>query len=354
MVKEEKQPSIEDRINYTFSNPVRDVPILQRGNRFFQALPYVRFGWLVDDTSNNTLYNYVSEEKDLGVFFELMMKSSNPKLLAAAGPYTVFAPSNFAFSKSANPSEKWVDSINPNKRDEILLRHIFLGDYGKEFSGNITNLLGEVYTVRDGRIIIEHEGKQKAIKPQLTSIQKSNGYISIISSLIEDFDKSKSMTSEKLTINVEPLVSEKDIAMLTYHIWKKQNEYDVKSRISIKEQLSIIMNRLEEHEQEVEDLEDVGAQLLALNERYNDYLHQAEVKVENDRMTLRLSGEFSRDSGVGGVGGEEKEEKKEDMRMLKLQIAKLSKKYVEHVRSSSQLNALEKSLHIVSKDARDM
>jgi uncharacterized surface protein with fasciclin (FAS1) repeats len=328
---------IEEKVNYQFSSPVRDVPTLSRGVKFFQALPFIKYKWLVDDVSNNTLYNYVNEDEDLSLFFALMSKSSNAKFLAAAGPYTVFAPSNFAFGKVG---ELDIDKLALKKRDEIFLRHVFLGNHDADHSGKITNLLGETFTLRDGRIISQN----KAVKPSLKNLHKSNGTITIISEVLGAPDTQVNFDDKldviKVTINAEPLVSEKDIADLTYHLWKKQNEYDVKTRQSVKEQVEIILDRINRHEAEVGELEDVGQQLLELNERYNDYLHQSQVKIEDDRMSLRLSGEIDM--------------KGDDLKVMKKQIAKLSGQYAEHIKSSSQLNALEKSLQSVAKNIRDL
>lgn len=386
-------------INFAFSNGVRDVPKLGRGNKFYQALPFVRIEYLTDDVSTNNLDKFVKENQTLSTFANILRHSDNVNILASAGPFFALIPSNYAFQREFNnethinsssninsnklqqspeaspvlkrKADNFVKNLPKEKLNEIVLRHIFLGDFPKDYTGGMTNLLGESFTFVKGRVVRSNLGPAKyqdesfvsdfilldnnntpsvnsktpGINYHLLNLKKSNGTLSVIDELLEP-NKTLSVEnsingilSKKFGINSEGLVSDVDIAFLTYKLWNKQNKYDKQTRESLRDQINMMLDKIDQHEQDVEILEDVGQQLLALDERLREVIHLSEVKPDGNQLALRLS--------AGNIDIS-------DSVTLKLQIWQLSKKYAQHIKQSSQINALEKNLQPISKDLRDL
>lgn len=354
--------------NFALANPVRDVPKLGKKNKFFQALPFVRIENLTDDVNTNNIYKFVNEDCNTIIFKNVLKNSDNSKILASSGPFFTLAPSNYAFEsmglildedsdmitesginnaelKDIELNDK-IKAIPKETLNEIIYRHIFLGWFSNDFTGSMTNLLGESFTFVNGQVVRTNLDDTKDASPSvsynLINLKKSNGTVSIIDELLEPqlkSSQSKGVLTKKFNVNGEGLVSDIDIAELTYKLWNKQNKYDITSRESMRDQANIILQKLDEHERDVEILEDTGLQLLALDERLREIIHSSEVKSDGNNIVLRLS--------AGNIDIS-------DSITLKLQIWQLSKKYEVHINQSTQLNALEKLLQPITKDIRDI
>ena len=313
-----------EEMSYTNVKQEYGAPKLQRGTHFYACLPYVGHEKLASVHEANDLYTFVSESNSTRQFHEMVCRSGAKNLLTAKGPFTLFAPSDFALNECVGVT--CASDFTVEQCRDVVLNHVVPGSYGSDFSGEVRNLAGNTLQMKNG--LVTDAGKE--LNWDFDVLQKANGQVGLMNHVFRMPSKEKMMQMES-----NRSISDSTIATTTYYIYKAQNLLDKKEMQFLKDQLQILSTRLEKHEQEVVNLDKTGKQLLELDAQYREHLHLASVEKDQDDATIVSS---SRKSELEG---------------LSERIAHLSGQYAKHVNSGSQLVAMSTVIMPLIKSARD-
>ncbi|MFS8158788.1 MAG: fasciclin domain-containing protein [Candidatus Roizmanbacteria bacterium] len=313
---------------YLFTNPIRDLQKLEFGNKFYLILPYVKYENLASLAEANDIYTFLSEATQTRDFSQIACRSDHVNLLTSKGPYTVFAPSNYALQKEYDTT--CATDLEHDKCTDVVLRHIFPGVYDNNFSGNVRNLAGSLIEFKEGLPIINGT----PIKVISDQYRKANGNIWIINRVMDSVHSDGEVPSFKHEANRS--ISAAAIAVTTYYAWKAQNLLDLVETKSLREQLQIMLVSLDRHEKQLTELNKDGSKLLALNETFRTALYQANVEVEAEIAQIVPIA------------------RKEELEALQTQIIPLSLKYFEHIKSGSKISALAETNMPLTKELRDI
>ncbi len=131
--------------------------------------------------AGTTVVDIAVGNKDFSTLVSLLKKADLVKALEGAGPFTVFAPTNEAFS--AVPKAD-LDALlaNPEKLKAVLLYHVVSGDItaDKIKPGMVKTLSGQDVdiTVKDGKIYVNNAEVVKA------DVKASNGVIHVVNQVL--------------------------------------------------------------------------------------------------------------------------------------------------------------------------
>jgi len=137
-----------------------------------------------DDESQQNIVQVASQSKDHTTLVTAIKAADLVDALSNAGPFTVFAPTNEAFSKL--PAGTVEDLLKPEKKDalqDILQYHVSLGVFQKDaFTDGQT--IGQVnggnikISVKDGKVMIND------VATIIASIPTSNGIIHVVDAVL--------------------------------------------------------------------------------------------------------------------------------------------------------------------------
>ncbi len=136
-----------------------------------------------DDRGKN-LMDVMDKSESLGAFTMVLKRTGMDKELEQAGPFTVFAPIDFAFEQMS--TETKADLFGPNGDDrlrDLVRRHIVVGQYSSEdlaVAGEVTSLAGTKISIHDIGGLPEPGGAQV-----LASRQTRAGTVHQIDRLIQ-------------------------------------------------------------------------------------------------------------------------------------------------------------------------
>lgn len=139
---------------------------------------------VIDDASQKNVVQIAISSKDHTTLVTAVKAGELVDALSNAGPFTVFAPTNDAFSKL--PEGTVVGLLKPESKDvliDILQYHVSVGVYKTEMFQNGQNI-GQVnggnikITKKDGAYYVNENAKIVA------SIPASNGIIHVIDAVI--------------------------------------------------------------------------------------------------------------------------------------------------------------------------
>ena len=137
-----------------------------------------------DDVSQKDIVKIASGSKDHSTLVAALQQADYVKVLANAGPFTVFAPTNAAFDKlpagtvdGLMKDDKKADLIN------ILEYHVAVGVYKQESMQdgqkiNMVNLDDITLSVKDGKLMVNGTANVVA------TIPASNGIIYVIDAVL--------------------------------------------------------------------------------------------------------------------------------------------------------------------------
>jgi uncharacterized surface protein with fasciclin (FAS1) repeats len=137
-----------------------------------------------DDVSQKDIVKIASGSKDHSTLVAALQQADYVKVLANAGPFTVFAPTNAAFDKlpagtvdGLMKDDKKADLIN------ILEYHVAVGVYKQESMQdgqkiNMVNLDNITLSVKDGKLMVNGTANVVA------TIPASNGIIYVIDAVL--------------------------------------------------------------------------------------------------------------------------------------------------------------------------
>lgn len=126
----------------------------------------------------------VNDDKSMTSLKKGVVASGLDKILSGAGPYTVFAPSDVAFTKLDKGSfENLLKPENKAKLEDVLNHHIVSGKINlKDFKDGdkLKALNGKelMVHVQDGKVTIE------GAKIQKSDVQTSNGVIHFLDTVM--------------------------------------------------------------------------------------------------------------------------------------------------------------------------
>ncbi len=259
-----------------FLDTVKDIPKLQHGIKFYYPMPYVMASRLVCDLENDNLSKFVGDNKHLGLYRNLVKSSSNPYILDAEGPFTLYAPSDeFLEREYGKNAEMLTRSGNKEKLDSVVSSYIIPGMFDEDYSGENISLNGDPVSIEKGIPVVNSEPLLLGDK----SVKKSNGYGNVIHSGKPLISSASCKDMTKCARNI--CISLEDIASSSYLLWKYQRMYQVEVRQSIRDYIKIMteaLDRYESQEKEIESLEDRINSLSDMNqirilvEQYNDYI----------------------------------------------------------------------------------
>jgi uncharacterized surface protein with fasciclin (FAS1) repeats len=137
-----------------------------------------------NDDPGTTVMDLLDKSESLGAFTLALKRTGMDAELEKAGPFTVFAPIDFAFEQMS--TEYKADLFGPNGDDrlrDLVRRHIVVGQYSEEdlaVVGEVTSLAGTKISVHDIGGVPEPGGAQV-----LASRTTKSGTIHQIDRLIE-------------------------------------------------------------------------------------------------------------------------------------------------------------------------
>lgn len=137
-----------------------------------------------DDQSEKNVVQVAAGSKDHTTLVKAVQAAGLVDALSNAGPFTVFAPTNDAFSKL--PAGTLDDLLKPEKKDaliDILQYHVSLGVYKPE-ALNDGQVLGQV---NGGNVTISKKGDKIMVNGTanvLATIPASNGIIYVIDGVL--------------------------------------------------------------------------------------------------------------------------------------------------------------------------
>jgi uncharacterized surface protein with fasciclin (FAS1) repeats len=137
-----------------------------------------------DEGYRTNLMELLNESESLGAFTRALERTGIDSELEAKGPFTVFAPVDFAFQRMS--TEYKADLFGPNGDDrlrDLVRRHILVGEYSAEdlaVAGEVTSLAGTKIAVRDIGGLPEPGGAQV-----LTSRRTRSGTVHQIDRLLQ-------------------------------------------------------------------------------------------------------------------------------------------------------------------------
>lgn len=137
-------------------------------------------------TTKENIVTIASSKGDFSTLVTGLKEADLVSVLQGAGPFTVFAPNNEAFSKLGTQLDELLKPENKEKLREILLLHVVPG---KVTSQDITSMgqdfdamtaAGKDVQIRvvDGKVMVDDA---QVIKPD---IEASNGVIHVIDTVI--------------------------------------------------------------------------------------------------------------------------------------------------------------------------
>ena len=129
----------------------------------------------------------VSLAPEFSILVQAVIKAGLTDVLAKSGPFTVFAPTNAAFVALLDELE--VDSFDDVPVDlltKVLLYHV-VGGYAFSSdlsSGPITTLNGNFELSLETLSIIDANGREASLVPNLLNVQATNGVVHVIDRVI--------------------------------------------------------------------------------------------------------------------------------------------------------------------------
>ncbi|MFP4053262.1 MAG: fasciclin domain-containing protein, partial [Phycisphaerae bacterium] len=121
----------------------------------------------------------VNDQKNLGILHNLIEEADLAEDLKEEGPYTLFAPTNMAFSKlSAGTLEDLEKPENRQQLREVLKYHVVSGELKKEALQTQT-----LTTLQGGTIDVEVTGgmvKVNGANVTETDLEATNGVVHVI------------------------------------------------------------------------------------------------------------------------------------------------------------------------------
>lgn len=142
-------------------------------------------------TNSNRIGQVLADNFNLTVMNAVMNRSNIAATLNAAGPYTLFAPSDEAFQKAGYSSALSVMGASQPLIARIGAYHMLEGKYDLNkmpflFNQEISSLGGKLYVtrwVKDGDTILTINGSRLLS----AGIQASNGYVQVIDRMLEPY-----------------------------------------------------------------------------------------------------------------------------------------------------------------------
>ncbi len=132
-------------------------------------------------SASDTVVNVAEGNKDFSTLVSLLKKAGLVSALEGKGPFTVFAPTNEAFSGVPKAD---LDALlaNPEKLKAVLLYHVVSGDItsNKIKPGMVKTLSGQDVdiTVKEGKVFVNNAEVIKA------DVKASNGVIHVINHVL--------------------------------------------------------------------------------------------------------------------------------------------------------------------------
>lgn len=149
----------------------------------------------VIETETNVI-TFLSQSKDHTILVKALRASGLVDTLIGEGPFTVFAPTNEAFSKLPEGTlEKLLELENKEKLKSILTYHVISGNFNSaEIVKAISNSEGETdfrtlngasisAYVSEGELILT-DAKGNDAKVVITDKQQTNGFVHIINAVV--------------------------------------------------------------------------------------------------------------------------------------------------------------------------
>lgn len=147
-------------------------------------------------TSSSTIVEIAISDENFSILVEAVVKADLVDALNAAGPYTVFAPTNDAFNALfASLGVSGIDDLTKEQLQPILLYHVVSGEVmAKDVSTGMVPTLNKDadlnVKVKNGKVKIN-----KSSEVVMTDIQGTNGVIHVIDAVLIPAEKSKSKAS---------------------------------------------------------------------------------------------------------------------------------------------------------------
>lgn len=159
-------------------------PTTDSGNTADAAAPGAGQSAVQDDVSQKNVVQIAIGSKDHTTLVAAVKAAQLVDALSNAGPFTVFAPTDEAFSKV--PKETLDNLMKPENKDalsNILEYHTFVGVIKTEQMRdgqklNQVNLKNIVLSVKDGKVMVN--GKANI----LASVPASNGIVHVIDAVL--------------------------------------------------------------------------------------------------------------------------------------------------------------------------
>ncbi|MBP6334507.1 MAG: fasciclin domain-containing protein [Bacteroidia bacterium] len=139
---------------------------------------------VADDVSQKDIVKIAVGSPDHTTLVAALQQAEYVNDLANAGPFTVFAPTNEAFSKlPAGTVEDLMKPENKDKLKEILEYHVSVGGYKQDYMTdgqtiNQANLKNITITLKDGKMIINNSANV------IATIPASNGIVYVIDAVL--------------------------------------------------------------------------------------------------------------------------------------------------------------------------
>ncbi|MCD6659643.1 MAG: fasciclin domain-containing protein [Lentimicrobium sp.] len=133
----------------------------------------------------STVVGHAINNPNFSILVEAVVKANLVEALSAAGPFTVFAPTNDAFNKLFNTlGVSGISALTAEQLTPILLYHVV--------SGNVTSSqvsTGSVPTLKDGsnlNLLVNNMGVtiNSGVNVVATDVQGSNGVIHVIDAVL--------------------------------------------------------------------------------------------------------------------------------------------------------------------------
>jgi transforming growth factor-beta-induced protein len=129
----------------------------------------------------------LSFDPEFSILVQAVIKAGLTDVLATGGPFTVFAPTNDAFSALLSELKvKSLDDITVDLLTKVLLYHVVEGRVFSSdlVSGSITTLNGDFKLDVGSLTITDADNRVAGLIPELLDVQATNGVIHVIDRVI--------------------------------------------------------------------------------------------------------------------------------------------------------------------------
>lgn len=226
--------------SFLFAEARPQIGKFKMGEKFFFPMLYLKQSELTPTGEGKKLRYYLEREPKASIFYDLINKSDVGYLLDSYGPYTLFAPDNHMLEKAYGPKAEVLDRKH-NFLNAIVLSYFVPGVHDRDITTTMVNLAGSEVKIANGILQVTKLGTKEVV----SRIEASNGNMSVISSPTVLIPTNFSITIER---NPALVVSVEDIEKNSFLLRKLMMEYGNKVRNKMMEEVNILSSKLKQLE----------------------------------------------------------------------------------------------------------